>query len=159
MAHEPTSSTLTPEENSTWQPQPFAARKSQHVSFGDYFMRGVFRILVGGTSGWAVGKMIDKVRGTGGNLYTNIGIIVGSSIGSYFTWQRTEKFEQEIAQLHEQFNEVPGLRRTDEEVSADNGMLKRMANYQKEKLASTHVQANSIEHNGAVARSTTEPAI
>lgn len=159
MAHEPTSSTLTPEENSTWQPQPFAARKSQHVSFGDYFMRGVFRILVGGTSGWAVGKMIDKVRGTGGNLYTNIGIIVGSTIGSYFTWQRTEKFEQEIAQLHEQFNEVPGLRRTDEEVSADNGMLKRMAEFQKEKLASSQVQTANATHDGVLRTSGTEQAL
>lgn len=159
MAQLPTSPSpqLTPEENSTWRPQPYAERKSQNLNPLDYAVRGLFRIVFGGSSGWAIGKAIDSVSHT--NRYSGIGLWVGGILGSFLTWQRGEKYDQQVAALHEQFKEIPGLRRSNEELAADNAILKQMIAHQQQTLAGSQVSASSVQHDGAVNATAAEQEI
>lgn len=139
------------ERNGTWVPQPYAERKSQHVTFGDYVGRALFKLVAGGTAGWAVGAMIDRMRDVkrkGGVRVAGITSMIGAMVGSYFTWQRAEKSMLEVDTVYTNYRDLPGLRQTNDELERDNALLKRMAAHQQAQLGLPATQASAASYEG-----------
>lgn len=142
-----------PKPEQPWQPTPYAARASQHVGVMDYLKRGIFKLLMGGATGAAIGMAIDRLRGNSSSKFAQIGGIIGSTIGGYFAWRRQEETTLAIDEVLQDYTKVPGLMRTNEEVAQDNAILTKIVEHQREKLG--HQPAVKVEgadktHHGAM---------
>lgn len=138
-----------------WKPQPFKERKSQNLNFGDYFMRGIMHLVVGTSGGWVAGWSLDKLLQNKGSQHTTFaywGAFIGALVGSFSSWERREKFDLEINRVYEEYKDLPGLRRTNDEVQADNAILKRIVEHQREKLEGPKPQiaAHGSQRDGVV---------
>lgn len=125
-----------------WRPQPFAERKSQNLTFGDYFNRALFHVLAGGASGTAIGWSVDKlVKNPLHNVasFKYWGGLIGALVGGYFGWKRVEKSQLEFNDVYNDYRDLPGLRPTNAELVADNALLKRVASHQRERMGDAPV--------------------
>lgn len=132
-----------------YSPTPYAERASQHVTFGDFLKRALFKIAVGATSGSAIGYAVTKIRNAPHHYYTQVGGFIGTAVGSYFTWRREEASKLEVDQVLKDYKELPGFLRTNEDVAQDNAVLKKIVAHQQEQLGespSAHVAGS--QHAG-----------
>lgn len=139
-----------------WRPQPYAERKSQHLNFGDFFMRGLFKMLVGTAAGTGLGMLADKMRGHQGQFgLAYWGGLIGAVTGGYFTWRRNEQAMLKIDEVYKLYKDLPELHRSNEELAADNALLKRMVEHQREQLGERPAAqtAGTIQRDGAVSES------
>ncbi len=136
-----------------WQPQPFAERKSQHITFGDYFNRTLLKLLVGSALGGAIGWCIDrtlKIQHHGIEPFKWLGGAVGGFIGGYMTWRRNEAPLLQFDQLYQDYHDVPGLLPTNQELATDNALLKRVVAHQREQLPKSQINVAERVNNGTV---------
>lgn len=143
-----------------WKPKPFAERKSQHITFRDYFNRFLFRTLVGSASGTAIGWGIDILRASkissvnhGFTSFKWLGGLVGGMVGGYFNWRRNEAPLIQLDQVYRQYRDLPGLSLSNAELSDDNAVLKRILEHQYKSANNTPrslINANPLVHEGFV---------
>jgi hypothetical protein len=140
----------TESSSENWQPQPYAERKSQHVTFGDYFQRALFHLFVGGISGTAIGWGIDILRqrrhAQGVTSFKYWGGLVGAMVGGFFSWQREEKAKLEVDQVLKEYRDLPGLLPSNDALIEDNKILKRIVEHQRQKSEATPASKVGGEH-------------
>jgi F0F1-type ATP synthase assembly protein I len=134
-----------------WTPEPFAQRKSQNLGQGDFLKAGILHLIFGGAGGALLGHLTGKALKF--NPYSviltrQIGTLIGVSITAFHIWQKKEAQALDVHDTLKQYKDFEDFTPTNEQLTQDNQMLKRITAHQQHKIeahngASPHIQAGA----------------
>ncbi|MDX2095128.1 MAG: hypothetical protein SFW64_04230 [Alphaproteobacteria bacterium] len=139
---------------------PFAERKSQNLTFLNYFKHILLHLLVGGLSGSTIGWAIDTWRvnktnhlNDGFGSFKWWGGLLGALAGGFINWRRNEAMQLQTAQVLRDYRDLPGLLISNEDLAKDNRVLTHIVEYQRTKLSNVpenRISTDTQKHMGSL---------
>lgn len=143
----------------------YAERPSQHLGFRDFLKEKLIRILIGSGAGAFVGSQSAKFWGFSAasrQWMSIVGAAIGSQIAGFRNWRRNETRHLSVDQVYDDYRHLPGLRRSNEEITSDNALLKQMIAFEQEKALpapAKHITAATTHHDGRIETPTHERVV
>jgi|GEM_PF-5642689 len=115
-----------------FQPVPFAARPSQQLGTMDAVWAMAKFILItkiGAVGGWMLAKALKMPQQA--TNFATLGATAGGVVEGYQHWSKEEAVKVGADQIYKEFKSLHDVRLTDDDLAADNALLRRMVEQQK----------------------------
>ena len=144
-----------------WSPTPYAQRPSQNLTFWGFLKERVIHLVFGAGAGAFAGNQAAKLLKLGTIKQQSMeiaGALLGTIAMGFRGWEKQEGRHLSANEVYEAYKTLPGLYRSNEEIAADNAMLKQMIAFEKTREASPqkHISAALALHDGMVQERTHE---